>query len=368
MDNAVDLDPDPTRFRDGFQQDIVHAVIVGPIGQWPDAGRRRPFQPDTGTPAQQAVVNGLLKAIGSQPYPTGPAIAILRQQAAAQARSRPPRPGSRPCPPRRGTPGCRQLRRPEGRPHHPGADAMTPATPAATQPLPLPPPRPCRSRPVGVAAASAARLVWLHVRSRRAPAALVALAACGLVLWIALDTTGGSDPARRPTRCPTLLEGCAAAIIAVTTHSALGEPERATGRWLPFLRLGLAIALCGAAIGLLAIGAAVAFDPKAGIYLADGILPVARNLMGFTGVGLILSLFIGGLLSWIGPLTYRRALPVRRHRELLRATDLGIPPGDRPRRLDRRDSRLRGRPGRVHDPRPPHPPVRRVSPGQASLS
>ena len=33
MDNAVTLVPDATQFRDGFRQDIVHAVIVGSIGQ-----------------------------------------------------------------------------------------------------------------------------------------------------------------------------------------------------------------------------------------------------------------------------------------------------------------------------------------------
>ncbi len=66
MDNAIALVPDPTRFQDGFQQDIAHAVIVGPIGQMTADGV---FLPDAGTPAQQAVVNGLLKAIGSQPYP-----------------------------------------------------------------------------------------------------------------------------------------------------------------------------------------------------------------------------------------------------------------------------------------------------------
>jgi len=67
MGNAIALVPDPTQLQDGFQQDIVHAVIVGPIGQMVGGA----FQPDTGTPAQQAVENGLLKAIGSQPYPTG---------------------------------------------------------------------------------------------------------------------------------------------------------------------------------------------------------------------------------------------------------------------------------------------------------
>ncbi len=84
MDN-VGLQPDPTQLRDGFEQDIVHAVIVGPIGTVvPMQGGGDTFQPDTGTPAQQAVVNGLLKAIGSQPYPTGQVSGPSAQQAEQQ--------------------------------------------------------------------------------------------------------------------------------------------------------------------------------------------------------------------------------------------------------------------------------------------
>ncbi len=60
MNNAVTLVPDATQLRDSFQQDIVHAVIVGGGGA---------SVPDVGTQAQQAVMDGLLKAIGSQPYP-----------------------------------------------------------------------------------------------------------------------------------------------------------------------------------------------------------------------------------------------------------------------------------------------------------
>jgi hypothetical protein len=69
MDDAIAQVPDAAQFRDGFRQDIVHAVIVGPVGQVTAGGA---FQPDTGTPAQQAVEDGLLKAIGSQPYPLCP--------------------------------------------------------------------------------------------------------------------------------------------------------------------------------------------------------------------------------------------------------------------------------------------------------
>jgi hypothetical protein len=151
---------------------------------------------------------------------------------------------------------------------------------------------------------SAVRLAWLHLRSRRVPSALVALLACGLALWAALNYHWwyGSGPAA--DELPTLLEGCAAAIIGVATHGPFGEPERATGRWLPFLRPVQVLALCGAAIGFFALGAMISYDPKAGVGLVDGMLPVARNLMGFTGIALLLSLVIGGLPSWIGPLGY----------------------------------------------------------------
>jgi hypothetical protein len=66
MDGAIAQVPDPAQFRDGFRQDIVHAVIVGPAGHMTADGG---FQQDVGTLAQQAVMDGLLKAIGSQPYP-----------------------------------------------------------------------------------------------------------------------------------------------------------------------------------------------------------------------------------------------------------------------------------------------------------
>ena len=151
---------------------------------------------------------------------------------------------------------------------------------------------------------AAAWVAWLYLRSRRAPAALVALAAVGVILWAALEYHWWYGAGNRPDEIPNLLEACAAAIIGVTAHSPFGEPERATGRWLPFLRPALILALCGAAIGFLALGAAAAYDPQAGIGLLNGMLPVVRNLLGFTGVALLLSLVVGGLLSWVGPLAW----------------------------------------------------------------
>jgi hypothetical protein len=66
LDNAIAQVPDAAQFRDGFRQDIVHAVIVGSIGQLTADGT---LVWHAGTPAQQAVVDGLLKAVGSQAYP-----------------------------------------------------------------------------------------------------------------------------------------------------------------------------------------------------------------------------------------------------------------------------------------------------------
>jgi hypothetical protein len=150
---------------------------------------------------------------------------------------------------------------------------------------------------------SAARLAWLHQRSRRVPAALVALLACGVAQWASLHYHWWPDR-QRADELPMILQGCAAGIIAVTMHSPFGEPERATGRWLPLLRAGLVLALCGAAVGFFALGAAAAYDPRAGVYLAGGILPVLRDVLGMTGIGLVFCLVTGALIAWIGPLAF----------------------------------------------------------------
>ena len=96
---------------------------------------------------------------------------------------------------------------------------------------------------------------------------------------------------------PVLLEAGTASVIAVTTYSPFGEPERARGRWLPYLRFGTAVALTGIAVGLLSAGAAAA-------HLPGGTLDVVRNVAGITGIGLISAAVIGGALSWIGPMAY----------------------------------------------------------------
>lgn len=88
MDGAIAQVPDAAQFQDGFRQDIVHAVIVGTsIGQLSASGN---VSWNAGTQAEQAVMDGLLKAIGSQPYPAcspdGPPCTQQPQVTAAAAR------------------------------------------------------------------------------------------------------------------------------------------------------------------------------------------------------------------------------------------------------------------------------------------
>jgi hypothetical protein len=141
------------------------------------------------------------------------------------------------------------------------------------------------------------RLTWLHLRTRRVPSGIIALAVCGALLRAALHWHWTFSSLTRAQQIPMVIEAGAAAVIAVTAYGPFGEPERATGRWLPCLRLLAAAGMCGLAIALLQLGAA-------GESLNDGILVLARNVIGFTGLGLACSLVTGGLLAWTLPLGY----------------------------------------------------------------
>jgi hypothetical protein len=141
------------------------------------------------------------------------------------------------------------------------------------------------------------RLVWLHALSRRLPAALALLTACAAGLR---GTLYGHWDAYGALQLPLIVEAACAAVIAVTAGSPFGEPERATGRWLPFLRLGAAVALTALAAGLLAAAGT-------GMPLAGGFPDVLRNVAGLTGLGLLCAVLLGGPLAWTGPLTYSLA-------------------------------------------------------------
>ena len=143
-------------------------------------------------------------------------------------------------------------------------------------------------------ARAAMRLVRLYAVSRRVPAALAAIAACAIGLRIALighwDTYGA-------LQLPLVFEAASAAVIAVTTASPLGDPERVTGRWLPFLRLAATLALTAVAVGALAAAGT-------GGHLTGGTLDVLRNVAGMTGIGLLCAAALGGGLAWVGPTGY----------------------------------------------------------------
>ena len=142
------------------------------------------------------------------------------------------------------------------------------------------------------------RMAWLYLVSRRAPGALALLAGFGVLLWAALfwhwNIAGGAAAAYV---IPLTVEAGAAAVIAVSTYGPFGEPERATGRWLPYLRLGTAVALTAAAVGALAAG-------STGGTLPGGFLAMCRNVVGITGVGLLAAAVLGGMLAWAGPMAY----------------------------------------------------------------
>lgn len=101
----------------------------------------------------------------------------------------------------------------------------------------------------------------------------------------------------RSLQVPLIVEAAAAATVAVTTRSPFGESKRATGTWLPYLRLGAAVGLTVAAFISLLAGAA-------GADLLGGTTALLRNVIGIAGVGLLSAIIIGGSLSWIGPLAY----------------------------------------------------------------
>jgi hypothetical protein len=141
--------------------------------------------------------------------------------------------------------------------------------------------------------AAIARLVRLHLVSRNVPAALVVMVACGALFQATLRWRLDA----RSLQVPLIVEAAAAAIVAVTTRSPFGASERATGTWLPYLRLGAAVGLTVAAFAALVAGASAAD-------LLGGTVALLRDVAGIAGVGLLSAAVIGGSLSWIGPLAY----------------------------------------------------------------
>lgn len=151
-----------------------------------------------------------------------------------------------------------------------------------------------RSRTAGAGLAGL-RLARLHAASRRVLTCVLVLAACAVALRTALHWLPRTGVYAR--QIPLTIEAGAAAVIGVTTRSPFGEPERATGRWLPWLRLAGCVTLTGIAVGALAAAAAAT-------HLAGGAAGLARDLAGFTGIALLTAAVLGGALAWTGPMAY----------------------------------------------------------------
>jgi hypothetical protein len=145
------------------------------------------------------------------------------------------------------------------------------------------------------AARARVRLVRLYLVSRRVLTCLLVLAACAVALRAALHWLPRTGVLSR--QIPLIIEAGAAAAIGVTTRGPFGEPERATGSWLPLLRFGVSLALAGAALGLLAAGSASA-------HLAGGTVGLLRDLGGLAGIALLAAAVVGSGLSWTGPIGY----------------------------------------------------------------
>src|SRR4051812_27218626 len=142
--------------------------------------------------------------------------------------------------------------------------------------------------------AMSVRLVRLPLSSRRAATAIAVIAAGGAVLWLALHRPWNTYGA---VQLPLLCEAACAVVIAAAAANPFGELERATGRWLPYLRLATTLALTAVAVGVLVTAGT-------GGTLAGGPLAVLRNVAGLVGLGLLGASLLGGALAWIGPTTY----------------------------------------------------------------
>jgi len=139
------------------------------------------------------------------------------------------------------------------------------------------------------------RMVRLHAASRQVLSSLIVLVFAAAALGTALHWLPRTGVLAR--EIPLTIEAGAAAVIGVATRSPFGDPERVTGRWLPWLRLAVNVALAAAALGALAAGSATA-------HLSGGAVGLLRDLAGFTGIAWLAAALLGGGLSWIGPMAY----------------------------------------------------------------
>jgi len=139
------------------------------------------------------------------------------------------------------------------------------------------------------------RLAFLYWMSRRGPATAATVTGCAIALWAILHwrLANGEGVGGQPMLI--IIETGVAAVIAGVIRSPIGELERSGGRWLPYLRLGGAVALTSGAFGLLAAAAAI------GGGMNGGTLALLRNVAGLAGIGFLTAAVVGGGFAWTGP-------------------------------------------------------------------
>lgn len=155
--------------------------------------------------------------------------------------------------------------------------------------------------PRAAAGASLARLLRLHLMSRRVPAACIALALCApLLQWtVRAALSGAVDPgaAASAAQLSLLVEAAAAALVSAALHGPFGESERIAGRLLPWLRLATALLLTAVALGVVWLGVL-------GTKLPAGEAATVRDTAGLIGIGVLGTAIVGGHFAWAGPTAY----------------------------------------------------------------
>ena len=137
------------------------------------------------------------------------------------------------------------------------------------------------------------RLLRLYLISRRAPLALIVIAASAMVLYAVVRWLPDVQPLIQTVGMITSLG--AAAAIGATLWSPIGEVEQVAGGRLPALRTATTVFLLIAATLVLAV---------AGRHLPGGTLPLLRHLFGLTGITLISAVLLGARQCWVLPLAY----------------------------------------------------------------
>ena len=142
------------------------------------------------------------------------------------------------------------------------------------------------------------RLVWLYARSRGVLMGLVLIVAT--CLGFVLLQEWASASARHQASVLQAIPALAASVIGIGAWSPFGEPERIAAWPLARLRAGHLGVLLAVAIGV--TGLALADWSSLVPDLGPGQVAI-RNLVGLTGLALLLGRVIDARLSWIGPVS-----------------------------------------------------------------